>query len=151
MNAINLINLSQSLYTSPMILLLSGSTDIARKVLIERLLKEKPSWRHIAMEELQELPFFKQAAPDEDGKLSASLAMTCAQEMQDEGFHILLTHANAKPFLESLHEEAEDQPFVSVYLGSEEGGEGYNHFIDTLNKSASDMYVAMKKIIHSLA
>ena len=130
-----------------MILLLSGGTEIARAMLVERLLKERPSFRHITLEDFEHMPFFQGMEESEQQKMSASLAITCAQEMVDEGFHIVLTHANADALVPDLKEEMEDGKLVTVIIGTAEEVEGFDYSIDTINRSAGDVYVQLEKII----
>ena len=130
-----------------MILLLSGGSEIARAMLIERLLKERPEWRHIHLEDFEHLPFFQGMEESEQLKMSASLAITCAQEMIDEGFHIILTHANADALVPDLKEEMGDDALVTVIIGTAEEVEGFDYSIDTINRSAGDVYLQLEKII----
>lgn len=138
-------------YTVFMILLLSGAKDIARAVLIERLLKEHAEWRHIALEDLECLPFFEALPPDEQVKLSASLALTCAQELIEQGFHIVLSRIDAGSVLSALREEMGSTPLITVHIGSPEQGADFGHSIDTINRSASDVFQQLEKIIAKAA
>lgn len=134
-------------YTCFMILLLSGGTDIARAMLIERLLKERPQWRHIALEEFEVLPMFAGMPTEEQLAMSVSLALACSEEMLDEDFSIVLSRADAMPILDVIQEEMEDQKITTVHIGPKETGEGFDHCIDTVNRSAGDVYMQLEKII----
>ena len=132
-----------------MILLLNGASDVGRAVVIERLMNDLPNWRHIAIDELTELPFLEIGNEEEKERLSVGIACHCAKEMRDEeGFHIVLSHPNIAPHLSMLHEELGDA-LVTVHLGGipEEDESAFDYVLDTANRSASDVQTFLMKIV----
>ncbi len=77
-----------------------------------------------------------------------SIACHCAKELDEEGMNIVLSHANAGELLEHMRAELEG-PVTTVHLGAPEEVEGFDHAIDTVNRSASDVYKQLEKIIAS--
>ena len=96
-------------------------------------------------------PFFEALSVDEKAKLSASLALSCAQELIGQGFHIVLSRIDAGPVLSALREEMGSTLLVTVHIGSPEQGADFDHNIDTINRSASDVFQQLEKIIAKAA
>lgn len=130
-----------------MILLFAGSTPIIRAALAEKIVDDFPMWRHLAMEDLSESAVMP-GGKEFDPKHLFMIACSCAQTMQDEGYHLILSITDATDFLPMLRRELEGD-LLSVYLGDpkESAHDDYDHVIDTSAASIKDIYTFLEPLI----
>lgn len=131
-----------------MILLLQGSTDLARVALAEKITKEHPQWRHLPVEGLLESEVFQEAIPIEPSEdLMMMLALHLAKEMHKKNTHILISYQDATAYLNDIRSELE-MPFVSVFLHVKgPPPSGHDHILAAKEASVNDLYQQLKEII----
>jgi hypothetical protein len=129
-----------------MVLLLSGATELARGLIVDRFLSEHEDWRHLALEDLE-------TAEDPDdvigmGAMFALLvACECAKEALKEGFNVVITCPQAE-MLKTV-EESFPEEVLSVYLrrGTRKVRGGYDRVIDTTRQSVNDTCALISDLV----
>lgn len=129
-----------------MVLLLSGGTEMARGVIVDKFLADHPDWRHLALEDLD-------ATQDPDdiigmGPFFALLvACECAKEALKEGFNVVITCPKAE-MLETV-EESFPKETLSVYLsrGVRKVKGNYDEVIDTARQSVTDTCALLHDLV----
>ena len=116
-----------------MVLLLSGSTDLTRGVVVDAFLAGHPDWRHLALEDLQ-----VEKNDSASSFLCALLvACECAREVLKEGLQVVITCPRAD-MLPTVQQAFPDD-LVSVLLGRHpRATEGYDRVIDTSRQSVDE-------------
>lgn len=133
-----------------MILLLQGSTDLARIALAEKITKEHLTWRHLPIEGLTETDIFQEAVPMEPSEdLLLMLAIHLAKEMHTKDAHVLLSYQDATPYLADMRSEL-GEDFLSIFLHCDgPPPSGHDHVLPAKGESVNDLYQAIQKIILS--
>lgn len=134
-----------------MVLLLEGTTDTARAVLAESIMRDHPEWRHLAIEELVDTsPLFALLEDDTQREaLLVTVACQCAQELREEGLHTILSYSKAPHLLEFMRETLGEE-FVAIHLGpgyEEEYALLFDHAFDTTAHSTRMIRAKIKEII----
>lgn len=124
-----------------MFLLLAGSTDTARALIIDEFLTVHEDWKHLAMEDIRE------AEPEEDEDILGfketfltMVACECAMQAHSEGHKVIITCPELQ-MIDNIREELA-MPVTTVLLGTEEAGEDFDHTID--GASASLMHICKR-------
>lgn len=138
-----------------MFLLLAGSTEMARALIVDEFLGQHTDWRHLALEDIQEIeldPEQMQEMEDEDifGFQNAFMTMVaceCAKEARSAGHHIIITCPESD-MIEGVYSEIEE-PIISVYLGEEDDADGFDHIIDSGQKSMVEVCELLNDIVQA--
>ena len=133
-----------------MIILLQGSTDLARVALAEKITKKHSTWRHLPIEGLTETDIFQEAIPMEPSEdLLLMLAIHLAKEMHAKNTHVLLSYQDATPYLADMRSEL-GEDFLSVFLHTDgPKPSGHDHVLPVKGESVNDLYQIVQKIILS--
>lgn len=130
-----------------MIILVAGSTPAIRGALAEKICAENDEWRHLAMEDLSEsLEAHGGKEYDEDQLLA--IACNCANEMQKDGYHMILSLKNAKKFVPVLRENIEGD-CLAIHLGEPHKDlvDIFDHVINTKNASINDIEKFLRPLL----
>jgi hypothetical protein len=138
-----------------MFLLLAGSTEMARALIVDEFLGNHVDWRHLALEDIQdqELDMDGSEEMNEDDVFGFQMAfMTmvaceCAKEARTLGHHVLITCPESE-MLEGVYNEIEEQ-IISVFLGVEEDADGFDHVINSSEKSMVEVCKLLNDIIQA--
>lgn len=124
-----------------MVLLLSGSTDMTRGLIVDAFLSKHPDWRHLALEDLQ----VAHTDVPESFLFALLVACECAREVIKEGFSVVITCPRVD-MLPTVQEAFPDD-LISVLLGRHpRSASDYDCVIDTSRQSVSDTCT----VLHSL-
>src|SRR3989338_8892184 len=107
-----------------MFLLLAGSTEMARALIVDEFLGAHDDWRHLALEDIQDVERTEDAEDDIfdfQKSFMTMVACECAKEARQEGHNIIIT-CPANEMIEGVYSEIEEQ-IVSVYLGAHDEAE----------------------------
>lgn len=130
-----------------MLLLIAGSTDTARQMIADEFLGEHADWRHLALEDIYE----PDAEEDDDFGFQQTfmtmVACECAKDSMKEGHHVIIT-VPVSEMIGTVFQEFEETP-QTIYLGTEDEADGFDHIIDASEKSMADVCGMLKKIIQS--
>ncbi|MBM3231317.1 hypothetical protein FJZ28_03235 [Candidatus Peregrinibacteria bacterium] len=125
-----------------MFLLLAGSTDTARALIVDEFLTAHEDWKHLAMEDIRE------AEPEEDEDILGfketfltMVACECAMQAYKEGHRVIITCSELE-MIENIRGEL-GKPITTVYLGTAEEGEDFDH---TINGAEASMVEICKKL-----
>lgn len=134
-----------------MFLLLAGSTEMARALIVDEFLGDHSDWRHLALEDIQDVELDEQME-DEDifnfqMTFMTMVACECAKEAREAGHHILITCPESD-MLEGVYSEIDEQ-IISVFLGNEEDADGFDHIIDSSSKSMVEISKILEEIIQA--
>lgn len=134
-----------------MFLLLAGSSEMARALIVDEFLGSNSDWRHLALEDIQDVEM-DEDMEDEDifnfqMTFMTMVACECAKEARQAGHHILITCPESE-MLEGVYSEI-DEPIISVFLGSEEDADGFDHVIDSSSKSMVEISKILDEIIQA--
>lgn len=129
-----------------MVLLLSGGTEMARGMIVDKFLAEHADWRHLALEDLD-------ATQDPDDVIGMGaffallVACECAKEALKEGFNVVITCPKAE-MLETV-QESFPQEMLSVYLsrGARKVKGDYDHVVDTARQSVTDTCALLHDLV----
>lgn len=130
-----------------MVILLSGGTEMARQALMSKILKENDDWRHLSLEHIDNLVDTDSVGAlfgEDEGALML-FACHCAQEMEEQGFHMVFTHTDATDIVDSLRGELFEAPFLAIDLNPEaeqidEEEHPFDHVLNTKTHSINDAY-----------
>ena len=136
-----------------MFLLLAGSTEMARALIVDEFLGDHEDWRHLALEDIQDQEFEGGEDMEEDDVFGFQMAfMTmvaceCAKEARALGHRILITCPESE-MLEGIYNEIEE-PIISVFLGVEADADGFDHVINSSEKSMVEVCKLLNEIIQA--
>ncbi|MDA0376041.1 MAG: hypothetical protein O3A80_01875 [bacterium] len=136
-----------------MFLLLAGSTEMARALIVDEFLGAHDDWRHLALEDIQDQEFEEEEDMSDDDIFGFQMAfMTmvaceCAKEARQQGHRIIITCPESD-MLEGIYHEIEE-PIISVFLGTEEDADGFDHVINGSEKSMVEVCTFLNEIIQS--
>lgn len=121
----------------PQLLLLAGTSETARMVLIDRLLSAYPEWQHLALEDLREDGDW-QTELDMQDMFGAMVACDCAIEVYDQGKPVVVTC----PHLDLLDTVCDALPdhMITIYMGANAVGLDFDHQIDTTENSSNEIF-----------
>lgn len=127
-----------------MILLLTGSSELVRTLLMEEFLEKFADWTHLSLEEL-ETNFEKGEQTIFGEELMVLLACECAREVMQAGLNVAITCSSSK-YAKTI-QEAIPQNLVSIYLGAKgRRGGSFDHTIDTGARSLRDAAALLEEI-----
>ncbi|MBT4120009.1 MAG: hypothetical protein HOG89_05405 [Candidatus Peribacter sp.] len=139
-----------------MFLLLAGSTEMARALIVDEFLGGHEDWRHLALEDIQdqemdEAPGMEDMSEDDifgfQMAFMTMVACECAKEARAQGHRILITCPESE-MLEGIYNEIEE-PIISVFLGIEEDSDGFDHVINSSEKSMVEVCKLLNDIIQA--
>jgi DNA polymerase I-like protein with 3'-5' exonuclease and polymerase domains len=136
-----------------MFLLLAGSTEMARALIVDEFLENHDDWRHLALEDIQDQEI--EGADDMEDEdvfgfqmaFMTMVACECAKEAHEKGHRILITCPESE-MLEGIYSEIED-PIISVFLGIENDADGFDHVINSSEKSMVEVCKQLNQIIQA--
>ena len=137
-----------------MFLLLAGSTEMARALIVDEFLGEHDDWRHLALEDIQEVELSSEQDLNEEDVFGfqqafmTMIACECAKEAREAGHHVLITCPESE-MLEGVYSEITDE-IISVYLGPEEESDGFDHVIDSGDASMVEVCKKLNEIIQAM-
>ncbi|TSC80588.1 MAG: hypothetical protein G01um101425_242 [Candidatus Peregrinibacteria bacterium Gr01-1014_25] len=127
-----------------MILLVCGASDMARRMLAEKFVREQEGWKHLPLERVHQL--MEREVESDDPTLFLRVACHCARELAEDGTHVILSHPEATEHVALLREELEPG-FTAFHLGpiDEEGAdpdieEAFDYLIDSRQHSVNDAF-----------
>lgn len=115
-----------------MVILLDGTSQVARVTIAERAAAENPAWKHLALEVFEE-----SAADIEEKDFHLQVIKRCAEELERSGLNLLLTMPADSPHRTMLAEALQPR-CITVHLGSEDDGE-FDFVIDPNTRSVNDV------------
>jgi len=129
-----------------MILLLSGASETARNLVVDKILDRHKDWRHLALEDLREDEVWE----DEDDVtledvFGTMIACDCAKDVQKEGCHIVITSPSV--YLISTVKDAFEDIIITVHMGKSEEPEDFTHVLDPKKTSLNETYAFLEKLI----
>lgn len=133
-----------------MFLLLTGSTEMARALIVDDFLGSHSDWRHLALEDIADT---ESETTDEDDifgfqmSFMTMVACECAKEERALGNHIIITCPESD-MIGSLYNEI-DEPIISVYLGEETDADGFDHVIDSATQSMLEISKKIDEIVQA--
>lgn len=135
-----------------MFLLLAGSTEMARALIVDEFLGGHEDWRHLALEDIQEVEM-DENIEDEDvfGFQMAFMTMVaceCAKEARESGHRVIITCPESE-MLEGVYSEI-DEPIISVYLGAPDEADGFDHVINSSDTSMVEVCKKLDDIIQAM-
>ena len=131
-----------------MVIFLEGSSDIARLALADQIVKKHKKWRHLSMQNLVDMVGQLGIEVDEEEPFLLQLACQCAQEMKDEGHHMVLSMPVIDD-LDAVRGDIDDQcVFVHFATPEEDAVDGYDYIVNTSEHSVNDAY---KMLAHLFA
>jgi|TARA_Y100000310_G_scaffold288548_1_gene314270 hypothetical protein len=137
-----------------MFLLLAGSTEMARALIVDEFLGSHDDWRHLALEDIQDQDMDEMTEDMDDDDVfgfqiafMTMVACECAKEARMSGHRIIITCPESE-MLEGVYHEI-DEPIISVYLGTEEEADGFDHVINSSEKSMVEVCTFLNEIIQA--
>lgn len=136
-----------------MILLLQGPSDVARISIAEKIVKERPDWRHIPVERIGEMVDMGANALGElfqGGEMQFIVACQCAKQLKDEeNFHTVMTMEAAPDSLEDLRDELGEH-FYAVHVGEDNESAAFCDYVIEGKKSVNAAYSLLKQLIEAV-
>jgi len=127
-----------------MYLLLAGTSDTARAMIVDCFLGEHPDWKHLALEDING----ESDPADVLGMQQTFMTMVacqCAEEARKEGAHVIITCPDLD-MINGVQSEIKD-PIITVHIGMAKGAQDFDHVIDAANKSVDDTCDMLSGII----
>jgi len=137
-------------YNRFMVLLLAGTSEVGRNAIATKIVKDWEQWRHLPVEQLAEIEMLSEANPEGDESLLVRIACHCAKEMNEEGFHLLIS----MPFMDNAHDIAKEElgeDIVAVHLGPMDhlAHSDFPHRINTDEHSVTDTIALLAALLPS--
>ena len=98
-----------------MILLLTGSSEIARAVIATKILDAHSDWRHLALEDLRDENEKWEDEVEMNDEFGAMVACGCVKESACEGYHVVIT-CPSLGLIDTVREALEGDQIVSVHM-----------------------------------
>ena len=131
-----------------MFLLVAGSTETARALVIDEFLGNHSDFKHLALEDIVEtLVDTEEDVLDFQLMFMTMVACECAKEARAEGHRIIITCPDV-----TLIDQVEDEikePITKVYLGKGGETEGFDCEIDSAERSMQDICKLLDEIIEA--
>ena len=130
-----------------MILLFAGSTSAVRGALAEKICDENAEWRHLAMEGLAD-SVEAVGGKEYDEEQLIAIACQCANAMQRDGYHMIVSLPDAATLLPLLRDSIEGD-CLSIHLGEpeEDAVDLFDHVINTKSASIKDIYAFLEPLL----
>lgn len=126
-----------------MVLLLDGASAMGRSAIAEQVIADLPSWRHLALEVIEEAAA---GFPTENGEPPPiTVARKCAQELHEDGLHLFLTMPHSPQHIAMLR-RAFLPHCITVHLG-EPDTDGYDYSFDSSVHSVKSIVEFLQKRI----
>lgn len=122
---------------------------MARTLIVDEFLDINSEWKHLALEDIDD-PELNGEEANEDifdfqRTFMTMVACECAKEANEAGHHVIIT-CHESDLLPGVYSEIQDR-IVSVYLGSSEDSDGFDHVIDSGSKSMVEISQLLNDII----
>ena len=125
---------------------------MARALIVDEFLGAHDDWRHLALEDIQEV---EQGDDSEDEDIfdfqksfMTMVACECAKEAREEGHNIIITCPESE-MIEGVYGEIEE-PIISVYLGDPDEAADFDHVIDSTSESMVAVCGRLDEIIQAM-
>ena len=132
-----------------MFLLIAGSTDTARALIVDEFLSQHSDWRHLALEDI--VDSWDEGIDDHDvlgfqQSFMTMVACECAKEAYEAGHRIIITCPRSE-MIEGVYHEI--GAITSIYLGKPEEADGFDHIIDASSESMKDICAQLDQIVEA--
>lgn len=133
-----------------MVILLAGSSRLGRAAIANRLVKEDRQWRHLPLEDLENLQPLQDIEDEERGDVLLRIGCQCALELQEQGFHLLIS-CDYHPAAFAIAQDELGDTVACVHLGSSEEIERspFPHQLDAKRSTVSDAYQYLLSLLPS--
>ncbi len=111
-----------------MLLILHGSSDVARVALANLLVKKRPAWRHLSIEDLGGLTEALGIDLHSNAEIGAMILGESIKTLHEEGMHVVQSMHDGSELLLQLP-EATDGYHCRVLLSQEDSDGGEYHVI----------------------
>ncbi len=124
---------------------------MARALIVDEFLGVHEDWRHLALEDIQEMN--EEAGVDDDDIFNfqqifmTMVACECAMEAREAGHHVIITCPESD-MIEGVYSEITDS-IISVYLGPAEEADGFDHVVDSADSSMVEVSKKLDEIIQA--
>lgn len=126
-----------------MVILLDGTSKLGRVTIAETAIESFPAWKHLAIEVIAG------ATPEEaEEDLHIQVVARCAQELSQDGLHLLLTLPSDSPDHPKLVSALEPE-CITVHLGNASDG-NFDHALDPHTQSMKDVVNALHAIMRDV-
>jgi hypothetical protein len=135
-----------------MFLLLAGSTEMARALIVDEFLGDHSDWRHLALEDITDAEMDMGEVEEDDifGFQMAFMTMVaceCAKVETAAGRHVIITCPDSD-MLPGIYSEIEEE-IISVFLGGHSDADGFDHVIDSTTQSMVEISKKLDHIIQA--
>ena len=134
-----------------MLLLIAGSNETARQLIVDTFLGDHDDWKHLALEDI-EVSMDKEASKEDvlgiQEAFMVMVACECAKEAQRDGHHVVITCPKSE-MIESVFEHFPETP-VTIYLGTPNEADGFDHIIDTRKSSSKDVSNFLSSLVGAM-
>lgn len=130
-----------------MILLLTGSTETARGLVVTKILDAHDDWRLLALEDLHEDNESWDETVSQGEIFGTMIACACARESCAEGYSVVISCPNVG-LVETVREALPDEKIISVHMDTEPGElDQFDYVIEGRKKSVNDTCRILEDII----
>jgi hypothetical protein len=131
-----------------MVILLAGSSKLGRSAIANRIVKEDKQWRHLPLEDLEALQPLRDIEGGERGDVMLRIACQCAIELQEQGFHLLISSDYA-PSAFAIAQDELGSEVICVHLGPTEEIETspFPHQLDAKRATVGQAYHYLKSLL----
>lgn len=129
-----------------MILLISGASETARALVVDKILDAHKDWRHLALEDLREEGEWEPEDVTLEDVFGVMIACDCAKDVQKEGHHIVITCPSV--YLIETVRDSFGREIVTVHMGNlNDAEEDFTHVLDPRKNSLNDTYRFLEGLI----
>lgn len=134
-----------------MFLLLAGSTETARALIVDEFLSAHEDWKHLALEDIQDVEADDSISEEDIFNFQMTfmtmVACECAKEARAEGSNVIIT-VPENEMLEGVYNEIGEE-IISVYLGHPDEADGFDHIINSGETSMVEVCSRLNDIIQA--
>ncbi len=130
-----------------MVILLDGTSAMARTAIAESIAETLPTWKHLSLEVIEgAMP--EDAASPEYKEQHIEIVRRCAEELEKDGMHLVLSLPESREHLELLRDALAPR-CIAVHIG--EGDEDqYDYSFDSSVSSVKDIVTFLTHFIESI-
>ena len=134
-----------------MVILLEGTSDLARAAVAEQVTELHPEWKHLALEVIAEVAGRGDDADrSERQQFSLEVVKRCAEELSQSGLHMILSMP-AMPDQAMALQDMLAPECIAVCLGDTAAADRYDYVLDTSVQSVKDIVTFLDTLIEGLS
>ena len=129
-----------------MLLILDGSSKVAQAAIANLIIKRRGAWRHLPPSDFATIIEQFGLPVEGNSALAGMLFMECVRTLEEEGGHVIQPSHHLPAELDDLRGDG----CMVIYVGKDpEDAEGYDHVVETDNRTAEGIFEALLPVLEA--